>query len=55
VREGGTDAPSHTFSYDSKGKLSGCTTGCGTIDHYDAGRMTRRNTWYLSYDSAGYI
>jgi RHS repeat-associated protein len=48
-----TAAPSATFSYDSAGKLSGCSPSCGTIAHDDAGRMTRWNSWYLAYDSAG--
>ena len=41
------------FTYDSRGQLTGCDTGCGTIAYDSAGRTSRWNGWYLTYDGEG--
>jgi RHS repeat-associated protein len=51
-----TSAPTNnTFTYDTAGQLTGCTSGCGTLDYDDAGRTSRWNGWYLSYDGGGRV
>lgn len=47
-------APGQTFSYDTTTRrLTGCTSGCGTISYDAAGRITALDGWTFGYDGDG--
>ena len=45
--------PGTTFTYDAEGQLASCTSGCSSLAHNTAGRISSIGGWTYTYDAEG--